>query len=315
MKFKRFRRHRINEVTRLKYRETFLKPADFIWPVFIVPGKNIKQEIPSMSGVFRYSNDKLIAALNSLISHGLKSILLFGVPKNKGLEQSYADNGIVQSAIPLIKRKYPKLEIITDVCLCSYTNDGHCHIGDNDKTCAILAKIALSHARAGADLVAPSAMMDGQVKTIRQALDNAGFRQTRILSYAAKFSSNFYGPFRLAAECAPKTGDRQYYQMDPANAKEALEEIAADIEEGAAQIMIKPALSYLDIIARAKGKFEIPIVAYNVSGEYQMIKSAIENKILAGAIIEETLLSIKRAGADRIVSYFTPEVLRRLKHE
>ncbi|MBI5554372.1 MAG: porphobilinogen synthase, partial [Elusimicrobia bacterium] len=271
--------------------------------------------IPAMSEVFRYSNDKLITELTSLIGKGLKSILLFGVPENKGLEQSYAGNGIVQSAIPLIKKKYPKLEIVTDVCLCSYTNDGHCHIGDNDKTCAILARIALSYASAGADLVAPSAMMDGQVLIIRQALDKAGFRQTGILAYAAKFASNFYGPFRFAADCAPKTGDRQDYQMDPANAKEALAEIAADIEEGAAQIMIKPALSYLDIIARARGKFKIPIVAYNVSGEYQMLKSAIENKILAVAVVEETLLSIKRAGADRIVSYFTPYILRKLKHE
>ncbi|MBA3052308.1 MAG: porphobilinogen synthase [Candidatus Omnitrophota bacterium] len=311
--FKRFRYRRIDEETRMKYRQTFLSADDFIWPVFLVEGKRIKEGLGLLDGVYRYSADMLFGCLSELIPLGLRSVLLFGVPAGKGIEQAYSSDGIVQKAIPVIKEKFPNLEIITDVCLCSYTYDGHCHIGDNDKTCEILAKVALSHASAGADIVAPSDMMDGRVQFIKKSLVLGGFNNVKILSYAAKYASNFYGPFREAACCAPKSGDRKTYQMDFANSDEALEEINADIEEGADQIMIKPALSYLDIIARARAHFKIPITAYNVSGEYQMLKSAIRDGICNENIIEETLVSIKRAGAGKIVSYFTPYILRKLK--
>lgn len=310
--FKRFRQRRRDETTRLKYRETFLKPLDLIWPVFLVEGKNIKEEIHSMPDVYRYSSDKLISALEKLVNLGLKSILLFGVPKTKGIEQSYSSSGIVQKAIPLIKNKFSQLEIITDVCLCSFTKDGHCHIGDNDKTCELLAKIALSHAKAGADIIAPSDMMDGRVYYIKKTLAENGFSKVKILSYSAKYASNFYGPFRDAASCAPKTGDRKAYQMDFCNSKEAMEEIDADIKEGADEVMIKPAMAYLDIISKAKAKFKVPIVAYNVSGEYVMLKNAVKYSTFKPEIIEEALISIKRAGADRIVTYFVPYILEKL---
>ncbi|MDI6757271.1 MAG: porphobilinogen synthase [Endomicrobiia bacterium] len=309
--FKRFRPNRIDEKTRLRHRETFIKKSDFIWPVFLVPGDNIVQEIPSMDGVFRYSVDRLLEPLGQLVGNGLKSALLFGVPDEKGVEQAYSSDGFVQTAISSIKKNFPALEIITDVCLCSYTPDGHCHIGDNDRTCEILAQIALSHARAGTNVVAPSDMMDGRVHFIKKALSENGFAGIGIMSYAAKYASSFYGPFRLAADCAPKSGDRKDYQMDPANADEALEEIAADIEEGADSIIIKPALSYLDVVAKAKARFNVPVVAYNVSGEYQMLRRAVDGKIVNADIIEEVLTSIKRAGADRIISYFTPQILRK----
>jgi len=239
--------------------------------------------------------------------------------EKKGVEQAFSPDGIVQKAIPKIKKQFPNLEIITDVCLCSFTEDGHCHIGDNDKTCEILAEIAVSHAVAGADIVAPSDMMDGRVYFIKEALEKMkspypplrkGESHPQIMSYAAKFASNYYGPFRDAANCSPKSGDRKYYQMDYANPQEAMEEIAADIDEGADSIIIKPALSYLDIIAKAKMKFSCPIIAYNVSGEYKMLKTAIKNGDAKDEIIYETLLSIKRAGADRIITYFTPYFLK-----
>lgn len=309
--FKRFRPRRIDEATRRTHRETFLSRDDFIWPVFLVAGTRVVEDIPRMTGVCRYSADTLIDALSGLVCRGLRSVLLFGVPKEKGVEQAFAADGIVQAAIPQIKKRFPRLEIITDVCVCSYTPDGHCHIGDNDATCALLANIAVSHARAGADIVAPSDMMDGRVHGIRKALDEQGFPDVAIMSYAAKYASHFYGPFRAAAECAPASGDRKGYQMDPANSAEAMEEIAADIDEGAAQIIIKPALSYLDIIAKARARFALPIVAYNVSGEYQMLRHAVDTKLCSPDIIEETLISIKRAGADRIISYFTPYVVRK----
>lgn len=307
--FKRFRDRRVDEATRLKYRETFLKPEDFIWPVFLVDGNKVKQEIISMPGVFHFSVDMLIEELTKLVAKGLKSVLLFGVPEKKGISQAYSENGIIQKAIPRIKNIFPALEIITDVCLCSFTENGHCHIGDNDETCKILAKIALSHAKAGADIVAPSDMMDGRVFYINRELKNNNLNNTKILSYAAKYASNFYGPFRDAAECTPKSGDRKTYQMDYANSREALEEIAADIEEGTHQVMIKPALSYLDIIAKTKAHFNVPIVAYNVSGEYSMLKYGISQGFYNPDVINETLVSIKRAGADRIVTYFVPEIL------
>ena len=318
MLFKRFRHKRIDEKNRKKYQETFLDNSDFIWPVFLVDGENIKQEIPSMPDVYHFSSDVLIRELKPLVKSGLKSVLLFGVPEKKGVEQAYSENGIVQKAIPIIKKEFPELEIITDVCLCSFTENGHCHIGDNDKTCGILAKIAVSHATAGADVVAPSDMMDGRVYYIKEALTKMkspsptlrkGDCHPHIMSYAAKFASNYYGPFRDAADCTPKSGDRKSYQMDYANSEEAMEEIAADIEEGANSIIIKPALAYLDIIAKARMKFSCPVIAYNVSGEYKMLKMAVKNGDAKEEIIYETLLSMKRAGADRIISYFTPEIL------
>jgi len=309
MNFKRFRHKRINKKTRAKYQETFLDKSDFIWPVFLVDGKNVKQEISSMPDVYHFSSDVLIRQLAPLIKSGLKSVLLFGVPEKKGIEQAYSHDGIVQKAIPKIKKEFPELEIITDVCLCSFTENGHCHIGDNDATCEILAKIAVSHAGAGADIVAPSDMMDGRVYFIKEALTKNEYDNRQIMSYAAKFASNYYGPFRDAADCAPKSGDRKSYQMDFANSREAMEEIAADIEEGADSIIIKPALAYLDIIAKARMNFSCPIVAYNVSGEYKMLKTAVKNGDVKEEIIYETLLSMKRAGADRIISYFTPEIL------
>ena len=315
MNFKRFRNRRTNEKTRKKYQETFLEKSDFIWPVFLVEGKNVKQEIASMPDVFHFSTDVFISELKTLVKLGLKSVLLFGIPEKKGIEQAFSSAGIVQKAIPEIKKAFPNLEIITDVCLCSFTEDGHCHIGDNDKTCEFLAKIAVSHAVAGADIVAPSDMMDGRVYFIKEALKN--FQPTKnvdcitqIMSYAAKFASSYYGPFRDAANCSPKSGDRKTYQMDYANSQEAMEEISADIEEGADSIIIKPALSYLDIIAKAREKFSCPIIAYNVSGEYKMLKTAVKNGDAKDLIIYETLLSIKRAGADRIISYFTPYFLK-----
>ncbi len=311
--FKRYRDRRIDAATRLKHQETFLKKEDFIWPIFLLEENDRVEKIDSMPSLYRYSADKLMPVLEEHINRGLKAVLLFGVPDKKGIEMAYSPEGIVQKAVPLIKKAFPRLEVITDVCLCSFTQDGHCHIGDNDKTCALLAKVALSHARAGADIVAPSDMMDGRVFYIRKALDEAGFTKVRIMSYAAKYASSFYGPFRTAADCAPKKGDRKSYQMDPPNAQEAMEEIASDIEEGASSIIIKPALSYLDIIYRAKQKFRVPIVAYNVSGEYSMLKLLMEKGLAGKDIVMETLISIKRAGADRIISYFTPEMLQFLE--
>lgn len=309
--FKRFRNRRVDKATRLKFQETFLRRDDFVLPLFIVGGKNRKEQISSMKNVNRMSVDIVIEYLKNLKKIGLKSILLFGVPDKKGIEQVYDDNGIVQNAIREIKTN-SDIEIITDVCLCSYTEDGHCHIGDNDRTCEILAKIALSHARAGADIVAPSDMMDGRVYYIRKVLDENGFKNLPILSYAAKFASNFYGPFREAADSVPTYGDRKSYQMNYANSKEAMEEIESDLEEGAKMIMIKPALSYLDVIRMAKDKFKVPIYAYNVSGEYAAINYLIDNKLAKEEIIYEILISIKRAGADKIVSYFTPYILEKL---
>ena len=234
------------------------------------------------------------------------------MPDTKGIVQAYSSEGIVQKSILLIRKACPDIEIITDICLCSFTENGHCHTGDNDATCDILAKIAVSHAESGAHCVAPSDMMDGRVYTIRRALQNSGFSNFPILSYSAKFASHYYGPFREAADCAPKSGDRKTYQMDPPNGNEAMEEIAADIEEGATGIIVKPALAYLDIISRASRQFDIPVTAYNVSGEYAMLKLLIEKGLAKPEIIEETLVSIKRAGASRIISYFTPWILERL---
>ncbi len=310
--FKRFRYRRINEKVRKKYRETTLSAADFIWPVFLVHGKNIKEDIPSMPDVYHFSTDSLLFELEHLVKLKLQSILLFGVPEEKGIKQAYTADGIIQKAIPQIKNEFPGLEIITDVCLCSYTHNGQCHIGDNDKTCEILAKISVSHAQAGADIIAPSDMMDGRIYYIKQALSGQNFENIKILSYAAKYASNFYGPFREATECALEKGNRKSHQMDYANTEEAMDEISADINEGADQIMLKPAMSYLDIVARTKEKFDVPVIVYNVSGEYKMLKEAVKNKWVDADIYWEVLISMKRAKADRITSYFTPEILNKL---
>lgn len=311
--FKRFRYRRVDEKTRLKYREIKLEKKDFIWPVFLMPGKKVKEEIKKMPDVFRYSLDVLLNELKKQVENGLKSILLFGIPAKKNIEEAYSKEGIINKSIPLIKDKFPGLEIITDVCLCSYTKDGHCHVGDNDETCKILAKIAVSHAKAGADIVAPSDMMDGRIYFIKHAFNENNIKKTKLLSYSAKYASSFYSPFREAADCSPKNGDRKTYQMDFYNSNEAMEEIEADIEEGADQIMIKPALSYLDIINKAKQKFNTPIVAYNVSGEYSALKNAINAGLMPNDVILEVIISIKRAGADKIVSYFTPYILEILE--
>ncbi len=306
----RFRHRRVDEATRTRHRETRLDARDFIWPVFLVEGRGQKQPIAAMPDVYRYSTDTLLDELAPLAEHGLAAILLFGVPAAKGIERAWAASGIVQKAVPRIRKAFPTLEIITDVCLCSFTEDGHCHIGDNDATCEVLARIAVSHAKAGAHTVAPSDMMDGRVWHIKRALVANGFADTRIMSYAAKYASAYYGPFRDASDCSPKHGDRRTYQMDPGNAAEAMDEIAADIAEGADSVIVKPALAYLDIIVRARQKFTCPIVAYNVSGEYAMLKHAVASGAMKAEVIHETLLGIKRAGAHRIVSYFAPEMLR-----
>lgn len=307
--FKRFRYRRIDEPTREKYRETFLYKKDFILPLFIVEGENIKEEISSMKNVYHYSIDRVIKDLKTLIGKGLKSVLIFGIPQIKGVDQ--AIDGVVQRAVSSIREVYTELEIITDVCLCSYTEDGHCHIGDNDKTCEILAEVALSHAKAGADIVAPSDMMDGRVAYISEKLISNGF-STPVMSYAAKYASNFYGPFRDAADCAPQSGDRRSYQMDYCNSNEAVEEVMEDILEGASQIIIKPVLTYLDIVKRVKDKIELPVIGYNVSGEYKMLNEAVERGWANEDLINESLISIKRAGCDRIISYFTPYMLEKL---
>jgi porphobilinogen synthase len=284
--------------------------------MFVVPGSRVKEPISAMPGQFRFSADSAAEEAASLFEAGIKSILLFGIPEDKdGVGSSaFSKNGVVQNAIQNIRSAAPDIFIITDVCLCEYTDHGHCGVlkngrVDNDSTLELLAKMALSHANAGADMVAPSDMMDGRVAHIRAALDKAGFSHLPIMSYSAKYASAFYGPFREAAGSAPRTGDRRSYQMDTANAREALKEIALDIEEGADIVMVKPALAYLDVIAKARERFDTPIAAYNVSGEYSMIKAAAEKGwINEEQAIMEALTSIKRAGADIIITYFAKEI-------
>lgn len=309
--FKRFRDRRINESVRLQYQENFIYKKDFILPLFLVDGENRIEPVESMPGVSRYSKDMLINYIHSIINKGLKSVLLFWVPDNKGIDQALESDNTLCRVIKALKSEFPSLEIITDVCLCSFTNDGHCHIGDNDKTCEILAEIALNHARAGAGFVAPSDMMDGRVFYIRNILDKNRLN-TGIISYSAKFASSYYGPFREAADCTPSSGNRRDYQMNPANGGEAMEEISADIEEGACGVIIKPALSYLDIVAGARKITDKEIICYNVSGEYAALNLLIQNGLADKAVILESLISMKRAGANRIISYFTPYLLEEL---
>lgn len=307
----RMRRLRSSDGLREMVAETRLSVDDLIYPLFIVEGTNIKREIPSLPQVFHFSLDRLEAEIRELEDLGIRAVLLFGVPDHKDAcgSTAYDENGIIQRAIRQIQKTSKQILVITDVCMCEYTDHGHCGIlneaGEvlNDETVEYLARIAVSHAQAGADIIAPSDMMDYRVAGIRVALDEAGFVQIPIMAYSAKYASSYYGPFREAAGSAPSFGNRKTYQMDFRNANEAMREIALDIEEGADFIMVKPALAYLDVIRRAKDTFNMPLVAYNVSGEYAMILNAVKNGILAEEVIEETLLSIKRAGADLIISY------------
>ncbi|HBN27275.1 MAG TPA: porphobilinogen synthase [Desulfobacteraceae bacterium] len=315
------RRLRQNKEFRRMIRETVLSTDDLIAPLFTISGKNIKNPIQSMPGHYQLSVDNLVQEAKKIYNLGIPAIVLFGIPEKKDPlgTQAYAKNGVVQKGINAIKNKVPGIIVITDVCLCQYTDHGHCGFveGDtinNDATLDLLAKAALSHAEAGADMVAPSDMMDGRVSEIREALDENGFTNLPIMSYSAKYCSAFYGPFRHAADSAPKFGDRRTYQMDPANSLEAIREAAMDVEEGADIIMIKPALSYLDIISRLRDEIDLPMAAYNVSGEYAMVKAAAEKGWIDGKkVMMETLISIKRAGADMILTYFAMEAAMELK--
>ncbi|MEG1255688.1 porphobilinogen synthase [Clostridium sp.] len=319
--FKRYRRLRETSAIRDLVRETVLNSNDFIYPIFVVEGENIKEEISSLKGNYHWSIDRLPEVIKEVEGSGVKGIILFGLPEEKDeiASSAFCDNGIVQKAIRKVKEISKNLFVITDVCMCQYTCHGHCGIikdqrVDNDETIKYLAKIALSHAIAGADMVAPSDMMDGRVKAIRDILDENGYKHISIMSYSAKYSSAMYGPFRAAANSAPQFGDRSSYQMDPANGKESMREIAADIEEGADIVMVKPAILYLDIIKEASMTFNMPIAAYNVSGEYAMIKNAGENGLIdEKRAALEMLTSIKRAGAKIIITYYALEASRWLK--
>ncbi len=317
------RRLRKSPAIRDMVRETRLSVKDFVYPIFVRYGKGIKEPIPSMPGQFRYSVDMVVDEVKEVWSLGIPAIILFGIPEKKDHigSSSWADDGVVQQAIREIKDSIPDIVVITDVCLCEYTDHGHCGIPkdgkiENDITLEYLAKQAVSHAKAGADIVAPSDMMDGRVAAIRKALDEEGYQDVAILSYAVKYASGFYGPFREAAESAPMFGDRSTYQMDPANAVEAIKEAMLDIEEGADMIMVKPALPYLDIIYRVKQISEIPVAAYNVSGEYSMLKASEQNGWLDGKrCMIEMLTCIKRAGADLIITYFAKDMAKELANE
>ena len=314
----RLRRLRQNEAVRGMVRETQLTPSDFLYPLFVTHGRNLKVPIEPMPGCYHLSVDRLLPEVREVAELGIPGVLLFGIPESKDAAGSgaYADHGIIQKAIRAIKQATPHLAVITDVCLCEYTDHGHCGVlkgdtVDNDKTLELLARTAVSHVEAGADMVAPSAMMDGQVAAIRSALDSAGYAETPILAYAAKYASAFYGPFRVAAESSPQMGDRNGYQMDPANVRMALREVEQDIKEGADMVMVKPALAYLDVIARVKEGFDYPVAAYNVSGEYSMIKAAAANGWLdERRATLEVLTAIKRAGADLILSYHAKDACR-----
>lgn len=311
----RLRRLRTNEAIRSLVSENRVSVSNLIYPLFVVEGKKIKQDISSMPGIHRFSPDMLEPEVKEIASLGIPAVILFGIPQHKDDvgSQAYTADGVVQQAIRMIKKAVPQLLIVTDVCLCEYTSHGHCGVikGDcilNDETLPLLARMALSHVEAGADIVAPSDMMDGRVKTIREYLDSNGFSNIPILAYSAKYASGFYGPFREAAESTPQFGDRRSYQMDPPNAREAMREIEQDINEGADIIMVKPALPYLDIIRMARDRFNVPLAAYNVSGEYAMLKAAVQNGWLdEKRVVLEALTSIKRAGADIIITYFARE--------
>jgi porphobilinogen synthase len=299
-------------------RETKLSVDDFVYPLFIEEGENIETEIVSMPGIKRYSLDRISKELEEVVSLKIPAVLLFGIPSNKDEQgtETWNDNGIIQQAIRLIKKKYPSLYVITDVCFCEYTSHGHCGIlhdndVDNDATLANIAKQVVSHAKAGVDMVAPSGMMDGTISMIRESLDNTGFVNLPIMAYAVKYASAFYGPFRDAADSTPCFGDRKTYQMDPSNREEGMREATFDDQEGADILMVKPALSYLDIVRDLKNNFDRPIACYNVSGEYAMVKAAEEKGWIDGEkVMMESLLSMKRAGADIIITYFAKEAAK-----
>ncbi|MCV9885208.1 porphobilinogen synthase [Metabacillus halosaccharovorans] len=323
IQFTRHRRLRSSDNLRAMMRETHLRPEDFIYPIFVVEGENKQNEVPSMPGVFHLSLDLLNKEIEEIVSLGIKSIILFGVPAEKDDvgTQAYHDQGIVQRATRQVKEAFPDLVVVADTCLCQYTDHGHCGIVENgqvlnDPTLDLLARTAISQAKAGADIIAPSNMMDGFVAAIRHGLDEAGFEHIPIMSYAVKYASAFYGPFRDAAHSSPQFGDRKTYQMDPANRDEALREAQSDLEEGADFLIVKPALAYLDIIRDVKNQFNVPVVAYNVSGEYSMIKAAAQNGwVDEKAIVTEMLVGMKRAGVDLMITYFAKDVARWLKEE
>ena len=313
------RRMRANPTVRALVRETTLQPSDFIYPLFVKPGAGVRDEVPSMPGVFQVSVDRLAGEVDELAACGVRSLMLFGLPSRKDERgsEAYADDGIVQRAVRAIKGHAPGFHVITDVCLCEYTSHGHCGVVDargnvvNDETLALLSAEAVSHARAGADMVAPSDMMDGRVAALREALDAAGFTHVPLMAYSAKYASAYYGPFCDAADSAPAFGDRSTYQMDPANSDEALREVGLDIAEGADLVMVKPALAYLDVLRRVREEFSFPTVAYNVSGEYAMVKAAAARGwIDERRVVLETLLSMKRAGACAIVTYHAKDAAR-----
>jgi len=317
------RRMRSNDNFRRMVRETKLSVDDFIYPLFAVPGKGIKKPIGAMPGNFQMSVDHIVKETKKAKERGIPGVLLFGIPdqKDEVASGAFAKDGIIQKAVKEIKSHVPDILVITDVCLCEYTSHGHCGMlegndVDNDSTLEVLAETAVSHAKAGADMVAPSAMMDGQIGALREGLDEAGFDHVPIMAYSAKYASCFYGPFREAAESTPQFGDRKTYQMDPANSDEAIREITLDVEEGADVIMVKPALPYLDIIRRAREEFDLPLAAYNVSGEFAMIKAAANMGWLDGErAMLESLTAIKRAGADIIITYFALDAAEILSHD
>jgi len=317
------RRLRLSENLRRMIRETTLSPDDFICPLFVTHGREVKREITSMPGQYQQSIDNIVRDCEEIQHLGIPAVILFGIPEHKDElgSEAYSDEGIVQHAIKAIKHKIPELTVITDVCLCEYTSHGHCGIVkhgkiQNDATLELLAREAVSHVKAGADMVAPSDMMDGRVEAIRCALDASGYHDVPIMAYAVKYASSFYGPFREAADCAPQFGDRRTYQMDPPNSREAIREAALDIDEGADIVMVKPALAYLDIIYQIKQQFNLPVAAYNVSGEYSMIKAAAKLGWMDGErAMMESLIAIKRAGADIILSYFAREAAAYLREK
>ncbi|WP_303722461.1 porphobilinogen synthase [Malonomonas rubra] len=315
------RRLRRNENIRRMVRETHLRVDDLIYPMFSAFGENIKKEIPSMPGIYQQSIENIVAEAKEVHELGIPAVLLFGIPEEKDAvgSDAYSETGIIQNTIRAIKKEVPKLTVITDVCMCEYTDHGHCGIikdgdVDNDSTLELLAKEALSHAQAGADIIAPSDMMDGRIAALRDILDENGFEHIPVMSYAVKYASAYYGPFRDAAESTPTFGDRRTYQMDPANRMEALREANQDVAEAADFLMVKPALAYLDILRELKDNFDLPLVAYNVSGEYSMVKAAAEKGWIDGdRLMMETLLGMKRAGADLIITYHAKEAAKLLQ--
>ncbi|GED19826.1 porphobilinogen synthase [Kurthia gibsonii] len=322
LQFKRHRRLRQNATMRAMVKETYLHKEDFIYPIFVMEGENVKNPVVSMPGIYQFSLDRLHEEMDEVVALGIPSVILFGLPAEKDAvgSEAYHDHGIIQKAIRFVKENYPEVMVIADTCLCEYTSHGHCGVVSederilNDPSLDLLAQTAISQAKAGADIIAPSNMMDGFVAVIRKGLDEAGFEDTPIMSYAVKYASAYYGPFREAADGAPKFGDRKTYQMDPSNRLEAMREAASDVEEGADFLIVKPALSYLDIIRDVRNNHDMPVVAYNVSGEYAMVKAAALNGWMdEKQTVLETLLSMKRAGADLIMTYHAKDAARWLE--